>query len=83
MNGLELTMIEWETLLNKPTLTFEYRNYKGNIRARKVEPDSVGYDVNTYHGNGKHLILYAFDIEKQANRSFAIKDINFSVEGFE
>lgn len=51
-----------------------YTNYKGKTSQRKIIPKEVIFDSNEWHKE-KQWLLIAFDIEKNADRTFAMKDI--------
>ena len=59
--------------LNKK-VTILYTNYKGETRYREIIPKSIEYKSTDWHKE-EQWILNAFDIEKNDNRGFAIKDI--------
>lgn len=59
--------------LNKK-VTILYTNYKGETRYREIIPKSIEYKSTDWHKE-EQWILNAFDIEKNADRGFAIKDI--------
>ncbi len=78
MNGSELTMSEWEYLLNNNLeLKFTYTNYKNDIRERYVgSPMSIEFmtgDARFYHNNKPKFFLRAFDLEKQEYRDFSLE----------
>ena len=51
-----------------------YTNWQGETRYRKIIPISVEFKSTTWHPE-KQWILNALDIEKKAERGFAMKDI--------
>lgn len=51
-----------------------YTNYRGETGRRKVIPSSLRYGSTEYHPEPQWL-MDAFDIEKQAERTFALLDI--------
>ena len=59
--------------LNKK-VTILYTNYKGETRYREIIPKSIEYKSTDWHKE-EQWILNAFDIEKNDDRGFAIKDI--------
>jgi Predicted transcriptional regulator len=65
--------IESDKVSNNP-LQFEYVNWKGERNARTVIPQEIYYGENDFH-KGNQWLLKAFDVDKQAIRHFAIKDI--------
>ncbi|OHV73363.1 hypothetical protein [Ensifer sp. LCM 4579] len=60
---------------NGPPLTFVYRNWRGEIATRKAVPLRLEFASTEWHPEAQWLLI-AWDIEKRATRSFAIKDIN-------
>ena len=59
--------------LNKK-VTILYTNYKGETRYREIIPKNIEYKSTDWHKE-EQWILTAFDIEKNDDRGFAIKDI--------
>ncbi|MEZ2132739.1 MULTISPECIES: hypothetical protein [unclassified Sinorhizobium] len=60
---------------DEPPLTFVYRNWRGEIATRTVRPIRLEYGATDWHPEPQWLLI-AWDIEKDAERSFAVKDIN-------
>ncbi|MCW1412184.1 hypothetical protein OLZ32_27935 [Rhizobium sp. 1AS11] len=58
-----------------PPLTFAYRNWRGEIATREVQPIRLTYGATEWHPEPQWLLI-AWDIEKGAERSFAVADIN-------
>lgn len=56
-------------------LTFQYKNHRGEVAARVVFPISVRFGTTEWHPEAQWL-LRAFDRDKQAEREFAMRDIN-------
>lgn len=56
------------------TLSFEYTNWEGKTAVRKVIPVKLWYGKTEYHPKEQWL-LKAIDVEKNAERDFAVKDI--------
>lgn len=52
----------------------EYTNYRGKFGTRNVIPTTIRFDSNEWHPEPQWL-LDAYDIDKHANRSFALKEI--------
>lgn len=52
-----------------------YTNYKGKVAWRNIIPKRIEY-TSTEHHPGYQWILQAFDVDKKANRSFAMLDIH-------
>lgn len=51
-----------------------YTNYKGETKSRQILPKKIWFGSTEYHSEPQWL-LEAFDVDKQADRSFAMKDI--------
>lgn len=51
-----------------------YTNYRGETSNRKIIPQNIWFGETEWHPQ-KQWLLDAFDINKNANRSFAMKDI--------
>lgn len=50
-----------------------YTNYRGETAARRIIPRSIRFGSTEWHPEPQWLLL-AFDIDKQADREFALKD---------
>lgn len=55
---------------------FKYKNHRGETRIRSAIVIYFQLGVTPYHGEEPQFFLHAFDIEKNAPRSFAVKDIS-------
>jgi len=51
-----------------------YTNYRGETSIRSIIPKSIKFGSTEWHPQEQWL-LEAYDIDKNADRSFAIKDI--------
>lgn len=51
-----------------------YTNYRGETSIREIVPVRIWFGSTEWHPE-EGWLLEAFDIEKKANRSFAMKDI--------
>jgi predicted DNA-binding transcriptional regulator YafY len=51
-----------------------YRNWRGEVAWRKIVPASIYFGSTEWHPQPQWF-LKALDVEKQAERDFAIKDI--------
>lgn len=56
------------------TVKILYTNYRGETAVRTIIPQRIWFGEIEWHP-GKQWFLDAFDIEKNAQRSFAVKDI--------
>jgi hypothetical protein len=59
----------------KQIVEIDYTNYRGERAKRRVIPIRVYFSATEWHPEEQWL-LAAWDIEKQADRSFALKDIH-------
>lgn len=66
--------VSWPPYIEIP-LTFQYKNHRGEVAARVVFPISVRFGATEWHPEAQWL-LRAFDRDKQAEREFAMRDIN-------
>jgi len=57
-----------------------YKNYQGKVSQRTIMPLRVLFKATDYHPD-QQWILDAFDLDKSAERSFALKDFNFANTG--
>lgn len=55
--------------------TFRYKNYKGEIKPRRVYVSSVDYIVAPGHNYESGWFITGFDLDKKARRSFALTNI--------
>jgi len=51
-----------------------YTNYRGETAVRRVVPEQLVFKGSEWHGDEQWL-LEAYDLDKGALRSFALKDI--------
>lgn len=61
------------TLADAP-LVFTYRNWRGEVSTRRVQPIAVRFGSTEWHPEAQWL-LQAIDIDKGEEREFAMKDI--------
>jgi len=58
------------------SITFNYRNYRGEVAERRVHPIKIWYGLSDYHlANGAQWFLQAYDPTKGEDRDFALNDI--------
>lgn len=62
------------TTNGKRVLCFYYVNWKGRSSKRQVVDPEIWYGTSEYH-SGDQWFIHAFDLEKQAWRDYAMKDI--------
>ncbi len=60
--------------LIKQQVTIVYTNWKGEKSKRHIIPKKIYFGSTSWHPEEQWLLL-AFDIDKQEDRNFAIKDI--------
>jgi predicted DNA-binding transcriptional regulator YafY len=58
----------------KTEVTFTYKNYRGETSVRLVRPVMVSFGTTGFHPEPQWL-LHAWDVNKDAERTFAMKDI--------
>ena len=59
---------------SEKTVRILYTNYRDETKVRTIIPIKLWFGSTDWHPEGQWL-LDAFDIDKYANRSFAMKDI--------
>jgi len=59
---------------SKKEIYIRYKNWRGETGIRKIVPEKVVFESTEWHTEEQWL-LYALDVEKSAQRGFAIKDI--------
>ena len=64
------------------SLRFIYTNWKGNVSERHVTPITIDWGSTEWHPEPQWL-LHAFDLDKGAERHFALKDCKFIEENEE
>lgn len=60
--------------MNKKVIRIIYTNYKDITKERKIIPIEIEFKKTPWHQE-KQWILTAFDVDKQEERGFALKDI--------
>lgn len=58
----------------KSVVVIRYTNYRGKTADRRIVPILIRFDSTEWHPDEQWL-LDAFDIDKGATRSFALKDV--------
>ena len=56
-------------------VTFTYKNYRGEVSVRLVCPIMIAFGRTGFHPEPQWL-LHAWDLNKEAERTFAMKDIS-------
>ncbi|MBP7134628.1 WYL domain-containing protein [Patescibacteria group bacterium] len=59
---------------NPQQVSILYTNHRGETSTRSVVPHRIWFGQTEWHSEDQWL-LDAYDLERQANRSFALKDI--------
>ncbi|OCC05084.1 hypothetical protein BA190_09215 [Labrys sp. WJW] len=59
-------------------ITFTYMNWRGEVGERNAVPISIHYGATEWHPEPQWL-MRAFDLDKQAERDFALKDTSMAV----
>lgn len=54
-------------------IRIRYKNYRGEISERTIIPKAIKFEKTEHHS--EQWILYAFDMEKDDYRGFAMLDI--------
>ena len=57
-----------------PPLKFKYKNWQGEVATRSIIPIKIWYGHTEFHSQDQWL-LKAFDVDKKAERDFAVNDI--------
>ena len=57
-------------------ISIVYTNYKGETAIRQIIPKEITFGSNQWHTEDQWLLL-AFDLEKKADRTFALKDVRY------
>jgi len=60
--------------MEKKAVRILYKNYKDEVAYRNIIPKSIDFIATEWHPEAQ-WILTAFDIDKNADRGFAIIDI--------
>jgi len=60
--------------MDKQIVKILYKNYRGEIAYRTIIPKSMNFISTDWHPE-EQWILTAFDIDKNADRGFAMSDI--------
>jgi len=68
-------------LSNPPILSCEYRNWRGEVSARRFSPIEFWYGSTEWHPE-PGLMLKALDYGKNAERDFRLADFNISTLRF-
>lgn len=58
-------------------VAFYYRNWRGEISKRRAIPRSFRFGVSDYHTERDQWLMLAYDLDKNAEREFALQDCAF------
>lgn len=72
--GAPVTLASGQAIPSLLPLCFDYINYRGERSHRRVLPRRMVYEKTEWHPEEQWLLI-AWDIEKQAERSFAMKEM--------
>lgn len=61
--------------MNETTVTITYTNWRGETNSRTIIPIKLWFGSTEWHKE-KQWLLKATDVEKSAERDFAVKDIH-------
>ena len=67
-------MLMSQTLNTEKSVSILYTNWRGETGERLIVPENLFFGSTEWHKEPQWL-LHAYDVEKQAYRDFAIKDI--------
>jgi predicted DNA-binding transcriptional regulator YafY len=57
------------------SVIIDYTNYRGERSLRRIIPKGIRFASSEFHP-GEQWLLDAYDLDKQADRTFALKDIH-------
>jgi predicted DNA-binding transcriptional regulator YafY len=66
--------IRRKRMSKRTPLKFKYKNWEGKTTVRKIEPVKMWYGKTKWHPK-KQWFLKAVDVDKNAERDLALKDI--------
>jgi predicted DNA-binding transcriptional regulator YafY len=55
-------------------VTIRYRNHRGEVSLRHISPHEIRFGATVWHPE-KQWLLDAWDLGKEARRTFAMRDI--------
>jgi hypothetical protein len=64
--------------LQATPITFTYKNYRGEVATRTATPKAIWFGVTEWHPEPGWLMT-AYDLEKAADRDFALADCSFAL----
>ena len=66
---------ESKKTLQELSISFTYKNWKGEVSIRTTVPISIKFEENEYHKPAQWL-LHGYDLDKESLRTYALKDIS-------
>lgn len=63
-----------EEINSGETIIFDYKNHRGEIALRRIQPSRISFGNSAWH-TVRQWLLHGFDLDKKAYRTFAMKDI--------
>lgn len=76
-SGQAAHIVKWECekeYKEQNPLIFEYKNWKGEIGIRTVQPMEIRFGATDFHQDNQWLLV-AYDVDKKDERTFAMNDI--------
>ena len=61
-------------MIKMAEVTFTYKNHRGETSIRLVRPIMIAFGATEFHPDPQWL-LHGWDLNKEAERTFAMKDI--------
>lgn len=63
-----------QTVNDSMEVRIRYTNHRGQTKDRRIIPEKIEFEMTQWHPKAQ-WILHAFDIDKNAKRSFALNDV--------
>ena len=57
-------------------IIIDYTNWKGERRERRILPRTLWFGTTEHHRGAPQWFILALDVEKNATRDFALRDIH-------
>lgn len=71
----ELAKDKARMLAQPDPVTIIYRNHRGEVGPRHINPEQVFFAQSDWHGDEQQWLLGAYDLDKCAYRTFAMRDV--------
>lgn len=62
--------------MSTPAVVIDYTNHRGERAERTIVPRVVWFGMTRWHPDIPQWLLDAIDVDKQEDRTFAMKDIH-------